>query len=371
MKVLHIITKSNWGGAQRHVFDLVMHQKNMALDVSVACGVENGKAPLVARLKPANIPVYEISSLGRDIHFARDISTVFEIYRLLKKVRPDVVHLHSSKVGLLGALAARAAGTPKIIFTAHGTPFNEDRNILPKTIIYLLSYLTVLLSKHTICVSNKVLHDYPKLFCKYKMSVVHNGMDEPIFFSEKDARELLKISLEGYIIGTIAELHPNKGLLTLLKAIPLLKENHPAFSLHIIGGGEQEVELRKYIAENNLNAHVIMHGFVTDAYRYLPAFDIFVLPSINEGLPYVLLEAALAGVPIIASDVGGVSEVVKGDVTGLLVKRNNPKMLAEKLNSLMGDSLLSKSLTENMQRHVKTEFSEEQMLKKIIALYSA
>lgn len=368
MKVLHIITKSNWGGAQRHVFDVATHTKNAGHEVIVACGVEIGHAPLVSRLHTAGIEVFEIPALGRDVHFLKDFRALFEIYRTIKKIDPSVLHLHSSKVGLLGAIAGRAAGVKKIIFTAHGTPFNEARNPLSRFVLYVLSYMTVLLSSTTICVSKKVLQDYPKLFCKARLSVVRNGMDEPVYLSKKDSRQSLSIGEATFCIGTIAELHPNKGLLTLLKSTPALENG---LQIHIIGGGSQEEELKKYIKDKNISARVVMHGFVADAYRYLPAFDIFVLPSINEGLPYVLLEAALANVPIVATKVGGVPEVVIDGTTGLLVEKKSASKLAEKCNILIKDTTLAKTLAENMRRHVQKEFSERVMMEKIIDIYTS
>jgi glycosyltransferase involved in cell wall biosynthesis len=195
-------------------------------------------------------------------------------------------------------------------------------------------------------------------------------MDEPVYLDKLDARNTLSIPAQTFCIGTIAELHPNKGLLNLIKSLTYLQDASISLQIHIIGGGQQEGELRKYIKKNNFENKVLLHGFMSDAYRYLPAFDIFVLPSINEGLPYVLLEAALAKVPIVATNVGGVSEVVLDGTTGLLVEKKSAKMLAEKCNILIKDSTLAKTLSENMYRHVQTEFSEKRMVEEIIEVYT-
>src|SRR3989344_4619085 len=123
-KVLYLITKANWGGAQRYVFDLATHLSAEQFEVVVAYG-EKGRLPndLTAR----NVKTYEIPSLGRDVAVVSDIKSFFGILRCIRATRPDVIHLNSSKAAALGALAARIAGVPKIIFTVHGWPFGEKR----------------------------------------------------------------------------------------------------------------------------------------------------------------------------------------------------------------------------------------------------
>ena len=139
MKILFVITKGNWGGAQKYVFDLATSLPKEKFNVSVACG--EGEA-LPKKLVEAGIRVIPIPFLGRDINILNDCSVFFRLIKLFIAERPDVVHLNSSKIGGMGALAARMAFVPKIVFTAHGWTWNEDRSYLSKKIIVFISWLT-------------------------------------------------------------------------------------------------------------------------------------------------------------------------------------------------------------------------------------
>src|SRR3989344_5707607 len=149
-KLLFLITKATWGGAQRYVFDLATHLPSDQFDVTVAYG-QGGK--LQKMLGEKNIETYHIAALGRDIALFSDIASFFQIFRLLRQARPDVLHVNSSKAAALGALAARLVGVRRIIFTAHGWPFKEARNVIAAALIYLVSWFTAFLSHTTIVVS--------------------------------------------------------------------------------------------------------------------------------------------------------------------------------------------------------------------------
>ena len=371
MKVLHIITKSNWGGAQKHVFDVCSRLKENNYDVYVACGVESDDAPLKTKLESAGMKVYKIKSLNRDIKILGDIKSFFEIQKIIRSLKPDVVHLHSSKIGALGALASRTCGVKKIIFTAHGAVFEEDRNILSKYILKFLTYVTVLLCHKVICVSQKDYDVYPKLFVSPKLVVIKNGLLAPAFLDQFVAREKLNIKIEEdeIIIGTIAELHKNKGYIYLLEAAKILNLKRVKFQMHLLGGGELHAELSQYIIRNKLDEVVFMHGFTREASSYLKAFDLFILPSIKEGLPYAVLEAGLAESPVISTNVGGIPEIITDGETGLLVNPKDSSAIAAAIEKLKNDAGLRTTLAQNLNKKIRSEYGIEEMLRKIEALY--
>ena len=303
-KVLFIITKATWGGAQRYVFDLATHLPKEQFEVVVAYG-EGGK--LSKSLADADITTYAVPSLGRDVAVFSDIKSFRKILQGIRKGRPDIVHLNSSKAAALGALAARIAGVKKIIFTVHGWPFGERRTVLSKVLIWMLSWGTALLSHRVICVSDYDLHLAERMpLISRKAIRIYNGITPPHLGSGEKIRTAFPGGAT--ITGTIGELNPNKNQASLIEQA----RRDPGMHVAIIGEGEDRAMLERRIAEYGLSNRVKLFGFVP-AEEALAGFDVFALPSIKEGLPYVLLEAKAAGLPIVANRVGGVGEILDAE----------------------------------------------------------
>ncbi|MDP2652395.1 MAG: glycosyltransferase, partial [bacterium] len=295
-KILFVITKSNWGGAQKYVYDLVTALPKEQFDVRVAFG-QPGR--LAGKLREAGIATHPIHSLQRDISFGADVKSFFELLRLFKKERPDVVHLNSSKAGGVGALAARFAGVLRIIFTAHGWPFWEQRNPLSRCLIYFLSWLTALLSHTVIVVSDYDLRMAQKMpFVGHKTTRIYNGT-HLVFGSGENIRTAFPSGAR--IVGTVGELTKNKNQIALIEQAHVDSDLFVA----IVGEGEERARLEAKIKEYGLSERVKLFGFMP-ATEVMRGFDVFALPSLKEGLPYVLIEARIAGLPIEANRVGGV-----------------------------------------------------------------
>lgn len=293
-KVTYVITKANWGGAQRYVFDLATSLPKDAYDVVVAFGQPG---LLAKKLEQAGVATYPILSLQRDVSFGADIKSFFELYAFFKKERPDVVHLNSSKVGGLGALAANLAGVKNIVFTVHGLPEDEPRRAISRFLIKLATRITLMLCDHIITIS-KNNHERVR-----RSTLIYNGIRPMQFGSGDSIRKAFPPGAK--ITGTIGELTHNKNHIALLKQA---KQNSTMY-VAIVGEGELRSELEKKIKEYRLEGRVKLFGFMPAA-QVLKGFDTFALPSIKEGLPYVLLEAAQAGLPIVANRVGGVPDIL-------------------------------------------------------------
>ncbi len=303
-RILFVITKSNWGGAQRYVYDLALGIKD-EFDVGVAFGSEG---LLAEKLRDAGIKTFPIKSLQRDMSFINDIKSFFELMRLFKALQPDIVHLNSSKAGGIGALAARTARVKEIIFTAHGWPFWEKRNAISRCIIYLFSWLTALLSQKIIAVSDYDLKVAQKMpFIAHKTFRIYNGID---FNLQLGSGEIIRQAFPHgvQITGTIGELNKNKNHIFLIEEARSDENMYVA----IVGEGENHLFLEKKIKEYGLEARVKLFGFMP-AEEVLRGFDIFALPSLKEGLPYVLIEAKAVGLKIKANRVGGVGEIIDSE----------------------------------------------------------
>jgi len=357
MKILYGITKSNMGGAQRYVFDLALEAKKHEYDVAVLCG---GQGTLVERLKKEKVRVISLDKMQRDISVTKEFSSFFQILKILRKERPDVFHINSSKMGVMGALAGRIAGVKKIIFTAHGWAFNELRFKNVKFLGKLIYWFGIMLTHKTICVSEKTKRDiegWP--FIKNKLVVIHNGIS---------SFELAQRIDKSFTVGTIAELHKIKGLDILLSAWKKFVKNRDA-KLVIIGEGEEMQNLQNMANNLDIYKTVTFRGYVGDARSLLSNFDIFCMPSRSEAMPYALLEAGLAGLPVIASEVGGIPEIIESGINGVLVPPGNSEVIFSSLILLADDAELRKRLGTNLKFSIQENFSFEKMAKETFALY--
>jgi len=378
IKILYLITKGSFGGAQRYVFDLATNLSKESFEVFVACGAGR---ELEERLKEKYVPTTILKNSQRNINPIKEFLLFFEILKKLKKIKPDIVHLNSSKIGFLGALTARLYNIArkkklKIIFTAHGWASNEKKGWLQRLIIFKLQWLTVILSHKTIAVSEKTKIDIARLpFIKGKIVVIHNGIRGIDFLTREKARETLgefnkslKKALsknpELTIVGTISELHKNKGLDLAIEALKSLN----AFFV-IIGEGEEREKLEKQIRDEKLEEKIALLGHVKEASIYLKAFDIFTLTSRTEALPYAILEAGRAELPVVASSVGGVPEIIDDRKSGLLVKAEDAYSIQSVLNSLLAETEKRKLLGERLSKKIASEFSFEKMLEETVAIY--
>ena len=380
-KILYIITKSVWAGASKYTYDLATNLPKNTFCTMVAGGQ---KGPLAQKLITKDIPYFEIKGFQRDVNPFRDILTLFEITSLLFRTKPDIIHVSSAKAGGLAGVAFfiykifKLKHKPKAIFTVHGWTFNEPRSSWQIYLIKLFSKLTCFFYDKVICVSK---YDYEmalknKMAPKNKLVMIHNGIkkEDYAFLSKEEAVEyfLTHHGLEktGCVIGSIGEFTKNKGYEYLIDAIKKIRAVHKRLLVILIGfdGGEKH-NLENQIKKNRLKNNVALINNIPNASKYLKAFDIFVLPSLKEGLPYVLLEAGLAKLPIITTNTGGIPEIIKGGTDGIVVEPANKDELSKSIEKLIGNNALKHKLSQNIFQKVINEFSFEKMLRETAGLY--
>jgi len=382
-KILYIITKSNFGGAQRYVYDLAASLPRDSYDVAVAFGGTGlsgaSTGSLETKLVEAGIRTIRVRHFMRDMSFVEDARAFFELLSLIRAEKPDVLHVTSSKAGALGALAGRLLRVPVIVFTSHGLAFDESwRPKWQRALIWLGTWWTMLLATASIQISRDTYERARRMpFLKKKVHLVYNGIDAPQLLSRTEAREVLdaacgndSTSAEGMRVGTIAELHPNKNLGTLIRAFADIAPRHPEASLWLMGEGEERGNLEHLAREEGVRERVHFTGYLEGAARVLPALDIFVLPSRKEGLPYVLLEAGLAGCAVIASAISGNDDIVENGISGSLIE-GEPGPLAKTLTALLTTESLRKSYGAALRERVEKLFSIEHMREETCALYSS
>jgi glycosyltransferase involved in cell wall biosynthesis len=372
-KILQIITKSNWGGAQKYVYELSAELNTKGEDVVVAHG---GNGLMAEKLFRTGVRTIEIKKLGRNISPVRDFLVLYELIKIIKKEKPTTIHLHSSKMGFLGTIAGRLCHVHKIVFSIHGLAFNENRNWVVKFAIKKIYWWIVFMSHKSIAVSNglkkQLLDD--KLFgfwfrlLSKKIIVIQNKIKPIDFYSREDSRNKIgaEIKLDmtnREIVGTVAELHHIKGLNYLITAVKQIHESKPDMTFIIFGEGDERINLEKQIQENNLEKVIFLLGFKSDATKYMSGLDLFVLPSISEGLALVLLEARQAKLPIIASNVGGISEALEN--------YNNYKLVSPHDSSELSKVIMNfKNTSETFTITNEGNNSYSQMYSSVVEIYA-
>ncbi len=379
-KVLYIITKSVWAGASKYTHDLAVSLPKDKYAPIVAAG---GRGAMAEKIISADIPYFEIKSFQRDVSMFKDIFAFLEILSLFFKIKPDVVHVSSAKAGGIAGVAVFAYKlftsrfSVVACFTVHGWTFNEPRPRWQTTLIKIFSKLTCLFYGKIICVSE---HDYDvalknRITSEKKMVVIRNGIkpEEYDFLPKEEARKAISHHLEaelpsGAWVGTIGEFTKNKGHLFLIEAIKKLSAVGCRLSAVLIGfdGGEKR-NLESQIKNGGLSDKVFLIEGLPDAAKYLKAFDVFVLPSLKEGLPYVLLEAGLAGLPIVASNVGGIPEIVENGKTGILTSPADG--LADAIKELIENPEMRNKLSVAAREKILQDFSFKKMLAETVRLY--
>ena len=372
-KICFVITKGVWGGAQKYVYNIAVELPKDEYDVVVVTGAGD---VLKEKLEEKGIRVRIIENLRRDISILSEIKSFFTLFRIILSERPDVLHLNSPKAGGLGSLIGRILFIKKIIFTAHGWTFNEKRPLYQNTAILVFSWLTILFSHKVIVIAPREEEQAKSLplVNNRKIILIRNGTEDIGFFDREKAREELAMKAglnpkdRSLWVGTIAELHRNKGYSYAIEAVSKIKTD---FVYIIIGEGEERKNLEELIKKYGLENKVFLAGFIgINAKEYLKAFDIFMLTSIKEGLPYTILEAGLASLPVIASSVGGIPDIIENGKSGILTTKARSGEITRALEYLIDKPAERKLFGENLKAKVEKDFSLAQMIEKTIKLYT-
>jgi glycosyltransferase involved in cell wall biosynthesis len=374
-KVIIFITKSNWGGAQKYVFDIATSLPKDEFDVAVAVG---GKETLYTKLIEAGIRTIELDGVQRDVSITKDLNVFKKILSIIKTEKPDVIHVNSSKISGIGAVAGRIAGVKNIIFTVHGWAFNENRSAISKSVIKFLYLLMLWLSHNVISVSNTAaaqVQSWP--FTKKKLSVIHNGIRTPNFLDRSTARKLLAeragthIDEGTVVIGGIGEYHYIKGQTYGIQAMEKIVREKPDLDIKyiIIGNGEIEQQLRDEISTRKLEDKVFLTGYLQDGATYVTGLDYYLFPSLSESLGYAAIEAGFAKLPVIASNVGGIPEIIENEKEGILIPSQSPEAIVAALYRYMENPELRDRFANALYEKVLREFSLEIMIKKTVTIY--
>lgn len=379
-KILFIITQSEFGGAQRFLANFTTSLDKKKYEILVAAGPEgDDKNGVLSFLEKKGISTKHLKRLKRSVNPLFDLLGLFEIRKLIKKEKPDTIFLCSSKAGFLGSLAAKGMNI-KVIYRIGGWTFNDPRCRLSKGMYKQIEKISAKWKQYIIVNSEYERKQAIKLGIKPKQKIVtvYNGVDlnKLDFLLPEQAREKVLGEIErkekdkDCLLGTIANLYPSKGLEYLITSANALIKKNPRIVFVVIGEGEEREKLEKLIEKYDLKNNFFLIGAIPEAYKYLKAFDIFVLSSVKEGLPWTILEAMAAETPIVATKVAGIPEVLEDKSSGLLVESKNPKQLAKAIKRLLDNKELKKKLANQARKRVEEKLGLQKMVDNIEKLFS-
>ncbi len=368
IKVLHVVRPAA-GGMKNHLINLVRYTDKKRFDVTVACPLNTA---LWDELTALGVQTFPIPLVG-ELSPTRDYAAVHSLVKYLNQSGTTILHAHSSKGALVGRLAALMARTPVVIFTAHNSIFYEEWPEWKKKLFATVERFLARFTDKIITVSDALkqeLMEREGLPAK-QLTTIYNGIEVEKFAAKVDTmsvRRSLNIPELGPVVGTIARLAPQKGVSYFLKAASLLKEYQVNFL--VVGDGPLRETLEQEATELGLQNRVIFAGQRENIAEILSVLDIYVLPSVTEGLPLTILEAMAAGKPVVATRVGGVPEAIAEGKTGLVVPSRDPEALAVALAGLIGERDRLIRMGANGQKHVKEKFTVSMMVEKTKQLYN-
>ena len=378
IKIAHIIARMITGGADENTLFTVQGLNKDRYEVDLLIGEEFDKN-ILNKVKNNNFNIIKIKGLKGKLNFLYDPIILLKLIKLLKINHYDIVHTHTTKAGILGRIASRIAGVPVIIHGLHGSTFQAFNSGLLNWLLFLLERLTSKFTDAYVSVSEMLSEKYVEkgIGEKEKYYTVYSGMRLDKFYNikknidyEKKQREL-GINPRHFVIGNVARMEMRKGhkfLLDAFKKVTLERKDYP-LKLLIIGEGEDREKLENYTKELNLEDKVIFAGYREDVEELMAIMNIFVLTSLREGLPRVLVQAAAVGIPLIAFNVDGVSEIIKDNQNGFLIRPGDVKQLTNRIIKYIDNKDLVLLHGQRGREFIKDKWSIEDMVDKIDKIY--
>jgi glycosyltransferase involved in cell wall biosynthesis len=378
VKIVHVITRMIVGGAQENT--LLSADGQAAIpgnEVILITGPETGSEGNLLEGYDGPVRVIIVPSMVRSIRPISDVRSVFDLVRILRRERPDVIHTHSSKAGVVGRLAGRIAKVPLVFHTLHSLVFHDYQPWPVRTSLKWVKRLMVPFTDHYASVADniRVRAVAARIGAPSKHSTVYSGFRTDDFVAalvpRSEAREKLGLPQDRFIVGVVARLFELKGHDELLTALQRVVSRAPEVLVAFVGSGPLEGHLRARIAAEGLMDNVAFVGRVPpeEVPVAFSAFDVLAHTSLREGLARVLPQAVLAGIPVVCYDLDGSSEVVEDGVNGYLVRALDHEAMANRLIELATDEDLRRSLAGVGRERIAVDFSARTMAERLDRLY--
>lgn len=363
-KICYLITDLNIGGAQMMLYRLTKNLDKIGFSPTIISILPFG--PLAGRIKAEGIEVYSLNMKSKF-----DIRVIWRLFKLLKQVKPDILHTHLFHANLLGRVLGKFAGVPIIISSIRNTVFGGK---MRENLIRFTDGCAMKTTAICKAASNRMIKQ--RIVPEGKMQTVYNGLEQGEYnlkFSDEERKKVRKeigITDNRFFLLAVGRLEEQKGYPVLLKAMQYLKNKNYSCQLAIAGKGSMERELKKLIRGFKIEDDVKFLGIRDDVPELMAAADLFVLSSLWEGLPGVIIEAMASSLPVVSTAVGGAPELVLDQKTGFLVSPDDPEALADAVTKMIELSREEReAMGEAGQEIIKAEFTVGKMVDNYTNLY--
>jgi glycosyltransferase involved in cell wall biosynthesis len=370
--ILFCITKLELGGAQKQLLAVIRALDKTTFNVFLFTAKDGLLVEDACRIE--QLTIIRSRFLERPLHPAKDLLALLELYRCIKRNKITIVHTHSSKAGIVGRIAARLAKVRVIIHTVHGWSFNAFQPALVRMAYTALERFCGCLTSRIVvcCLADKEKGLLCRIGSEDRYVLIRYGIEYELFGKAcSDARQRFGIKGHGPVIGSVACFKPQKAPLDFIEVARLVHERLPDARFVLAGDGVLRPAVEKMIASSGLGDAVVLLGWQQDIPSLLSLFDVFILTSLWEGLPITVLEALASSRPVIATDTGGIREVVKEGVNGFLVRPGDPGALGRQLLRVLTDAGLRKDLSGKARASLAGDYQSSRMVRETHDLYAA
>lgn len=378
VKVAHIVTRLDFGGAQQNTLHTVEHLDRERFEPLLVCGRGGYLDDRTRALGPSGSPVRTrfIEDLDRSVSPLRDLMAFLQLYAVLSEEKPEIVHTHSSKAGILGRLAAALAGVPVIVHTFHGFGFHEGMPKPVRAAYVLLERISALFSSRLVFVS-KANMGYARSYrigAPEAYRLIRSGVrlsDFPAAIeSRRKKRESLGVPADAPLVVCVGNLKPQKNARDFVRAARAVCGKMPEARFVFVGEGPLRGELEDEVRGAGLKDRILFPGWRKDTGELLAAADVFFLTSLWEGLPRALVEAMKSGLPCVAYSVDGVSDILRDGVNGFAVEPRDWAQAGRRVAELLKDRRLRARLGAQAAASIGDEFDIDGMVRSQEKLYS-
>jgi len=335
--------------------------------------------PYVSQLESWGIRHEPLQHATRSTAVGQDVMALMELWRLFRRLKPDIVHTHNPKPGLYGRVAARAAGVPGIVNTVHGLYASPEDRMARRALVYTLERAASLCSGAELVQNPEDFRVLARLGVpRHKLVLLGNGVDLQRFHpaadeqARREARADLGVDADAVVVGTVARLVWQKGFHELFEAAERLRDTLPDVVFVVVGGSDADKAdaiSSAQLAEATRRGRIVFAGSRDHMEHVYPGFDLFVLPSHREGFPRSAMEAAACGLPVVATDIRGCRQVVSHGQSGLLVPLHDPARLAAAIGEVVRDPALRREMGSAGRRKAEAEFDDRIVVTKSLQAY--